>query len=126
MSFANLQSSQMLGQLSACCPLIKVCMQLESLGAMRNEQAALQQQHIMQSHRLSELKVQDDRCVISPSLEQSFCLLQQSCNTPQCNDEAPPALLRPLMAVSQSSTLAIVFSQLIMHLQPSLHALGLL
>ena len=50
-------------------------MQLESLGAMRNEQAALQQQHIMQSHRLSELKVQDDRCVISKDLESSLCIV---------------------------------------------------
>ena len=49
---------ELLGQWAEQSPLV---MQLEALGAMRHEQAALQQQHIVQSHRLSELKVQDDR-----------------------------------------------------------------
>ncbi|KAK9864354.1 hypothetical protein WJX84_011616 [Apatococcus fuscideae] len=41
--------------------MVQMQERLEALGAMRNEQVAMQQQHVMQSHRLSELKVQDDR-----------------------------------------------------------------
>ncbi len=38
-----------------------LAVQLAALGAMRQEQVALQQQHAVQGQRLSALKVQDDR-----------------------------------------------------------------